>query len=68
LSDDLDQFLVYYNLYRRHGGLVKELNVRTPIEACVKWLELQPELFHRKILIIGKNVINLQRENSYFQQ
>lgn len=68
LSDDLEQFLVYYNLYRRHGGLVKELKVRTPIEACVKWLELQPELFHRKTLIIGKNVVTLQGENSHFQQ
>ena len=68
LSDDLEQFLVYYNLYRRHGGLVKEINVRTPIEACIKWLELQPELFHRKTLIIGKKTITLQCENSCFQQ
>lgn len=68
LSDDLEQFLVFYNLYRRHGGLVKELKVRTPIEACIRWLELQPELFYRKTLIIGKNVIPLQCENSHFQQ
>ncbi|MBQ6725794.1 MAG: hypothetical protein IJQ89_04380, partial [Bacteroidales bacterium] len=68
LSDDLEQFLVFYNLYRRHGGLVKELKVRTPIESCIRWLELQPELFYRKTLIIGKNVIPLQCENSHFQQ
>lgn len=68
LSDDLEQFLVYYNLYRRHGGLAKELKVCTPIEACIRWLELQSELFYRKTLIIGKNVISLQCENSHFHQ
>ena len=68
LSDDLEQFLVFYNLYRRHGGLAKELKVRTPIEACIRWLELQPELFYRKTLIIGKNVITLQCKNSHFTQ
>lgn len=68
LSDGLEQFLVYYNLYRQHGGLVKELKVCTPIEACIRWLELQPVLYFRKTLIIGKNVIPLQCENSHFQQ
>jgi transposase InsO family protein len=33
LKADLDMFLVYYNLNRRHGGLRRELKVRTPFEA-----------------------------------
>ena len=45
LSESLSDFLLHYNLHRRHGGLVKELKVRTPIEACIKWFETQPELF-----------------------
>jgi len=35
-------FLVYYMLYRRHGGLRKELNVKTPFDAIEKWFELKP--------------------------
>ena len=38
LSEDLEKFMVYYNLNRRHGGLVKELKVRTTIDVCIKWL------------------------------
>ncbi|VAW48357.1 hypothetical protein MNBD_GAMMA03-1819 [hydrothermal vent metagenome] len=30
MKKDLNQFLVFYNSNRRHGGLVKKLKVRTP--------------------------------------
>lgn len=62
LSSSLYDFLMYYNLHRRHGSLVKELKVRTPIEACIKWLELQPELFSKKYLRFGNFVVPLHRE------
>ena len=45
LKTDLTKFLVYYNLYRRHGSLRKELNVKTPFDALEKWYQLKPELF-----------------------
>ena len=45
MEKDLSSFLVYYNLYRRHGSLRRELNVRTPLDAVVKWHERKPELF-----------------------
>jgi len=37
LEKDLIVFLVFYNLYRRHGSLRKEINVKTPFDAVVKW-------------------------------
>ncbi len=41
MNDDLMNFLVHYNLYRRHGSLRRELKVKTPfINAVEKWFEL----------------------------
>jgi len=45
LKNDLQDFLIYYNLYRRHGSLRNELNVKTPFEAIEKWYQLKPEIF-----------------------
>jgi len=44
---------VYYMLYRRHGGVRKELGVKTPFQAIEKpvvskaepWFMLKPEIF-----------------------
>jgi hypothetical protein len=41
-GNDLMQFLLYYNLYWRHGSLRKELNVKTPKQAIEKWHQLEP--------------------------
>jgi len=45
LINNLKEFLVFYNLYRRHGSLRKELNVKTPFQAIEKLYQLKPELF-----------------------
>ncbi len=37
-----NEFLVFYNLNRRHGALRKELNVKTLFEAVEKWVDLKP--------------------------
>jgi transposase-like protein len=47
LKADLDKFLVYYNLNRRHGGLRRELKVRTPFEALQCWYRITPEIFRK---------------------
>ena len=59
MQDDLTAFLVNYNLYRRHGSLRKELNVKTPFDAVVKWHVLDetifkenPEKFKQKVLCL----------------
>ena len=31
MEKEMNNFLLYYNLYRRHGSLKKELNVKNPI-------------------------------------
>jgi hypothetical protein len=36
MNDALMAFLVYYMLYRRHGGVRKELNVKTPFQGVEK--------------------------------
>ena len=63
MNKDLMDFLCYYNLYRRHGSLRKELDVKTPFQAVEKWHVLKPELFKiepqefkNKILTLNKNI------------
>ncbi|MFT7860911.1 MAG: integrase core domain-containing protein, partial [Sulfurimonas sp.] len=45
LKEDLNKFLIYYNTNRKHGGLKRELKVRTPCEALRSWFEIEPEIF-----------------------
>src|SRR5680860_552231 len=45
MQNELLKFLMYYILYRRHGSLRKELNVKTPFDAIEKWFEIKPEIF-----------------------
>ena len=47
MEKGLNKFLLFYILYRRHGGLHRELKVRTPIQAVEKWYELKPEIFNK---------------------
>jgi len=45
LKEDLNKFLIHYNTNRKHGGLKKELKVRTPYEAVKSWFNIEPEIF-----------------------
>lgn len=47
---------VFYNLYRGHGSLRKELKVKTPIDAVKKWFELKSELFKIKPEVLHKKI------------
>jgi transposase-like protein len=69
LETGLKEFLVFYNLYRRHGSLRKELKVKTPFQAVEKWFELKPELFKinptdfkNKILSLNLKIVNLDQQ------
>jgi transposase-like protein len=69
MQTGLLKFLIYYILYRRHGSLRKELNVKTPFDAIEKWFELIPEIFKQKPLHFKNKVLNLQYINtSYHKQ
>lgn len=59
MNDDLLKFLKHYNLYRRHGSLRKELNVKTPIQAVEKWYEMDPEIFNQNPEEFRKKIDNL---------
>jgi len=60
MNDDLLNFLVFYNLFRRHGSLRKELNVKTPFQAIEKWYELEPEIFNCTPEIFKKKYVSLK--------
>ena len=67
MMGDLNQFLIFYLCYRRHGSLKKELGVKTPLQAVYKWYELKPELFHQMPEIFEKNALNLSLQNKVSQ-
>jgi transposase InsO family protein len=55
--------LVHYILFRRHGGLRRELKVKTPIEAIYKWFELKPEIFNQNPVDFKNKLLNLKLNN-----
>ncbi len=45
MNEALMAFSIYYMLYRRHGGVRKEPDVKTPFQAIEKRFMLKPEIF-----------------------
>jgi len=69
MQKELLKFLMYYILYRRHGSLRKELNVKTPFDAIEKWFEIKPEIFLQKPDEFKNKVLSLKINNtSYHKQ
>ena len=64
MNDDLMNFLVHYNLQRRHGSLRKELNVRTPFNAVEKWHELDPDIFKISKAEFKNKILNLKPKSN----
>jgi len=60
MNADLMDFLVHYNLYRRHGSLRRELKVRTPFNAVEKWHQLDPDIFNQKPRDFFKKILTLK--------
>ena len=60
MNADLMNFLVHYNLYRRHGSLRKELNVKTPFDAVEKWYKIKPEIFKENPLLFKNKILSLK--------
>lgn len=66
---NLLKFLVFYILYRRHGSLRKELNVKTPFNAIEKWFEIKPQIFLQNPDNFKKKVLSLHiNYTSYHKQ
>ncbi|GHV72645.1 hypothetical protein FACS1894201_03110 [Bacteroidia bacterium] len=68
MDNDLMNFLVFYNLNRRHGSLRRELDVRTPFEALEKWYNLKPKIFCKKPEEIKNYLLNLKCKITQKQQ
>lgn len=60
MNNDLMTFLVNYTLYRRHGSLRKELNVKTPFDAVEKWYKIKPEIFKQNPLEFKNKILSLK--------
>jgi hypothetical protein len=61
MKEDLTNFLIHYNLYRRHGGLRREFKVKTPFNAVERWYELDPKIFKEKPTEFKNKILNLNR-------
>jgi transposase-like protein len=61
MESDLYSFLQTYNTIRRHSGLRKELNIKTPLKAVHKWYELEPEIFKEKPIDFEIKMLNLTK-------
>ncbi len=61
MQSNLSDFLINYNLYRRHSGLRKALNVKAPINAIEKWFEIEPEFFKENPLKFKHKVLSLHQ-------
>ena len=68
MNIDLAKFNTYYNLYRRHGSLRRELKVKTPFDAVQKWHGLKPELFKITPNDFKNNILNLQADKINLHQ
>lgn len=60
MYNDLTGFLVKYNLYRRHSGVRKELDVKTPFDAIEKWYKIKPEIFKQNPCQFKTKILSLQ--------
>ncbi|MCF6349945.1 MAG: integrase core domain-containing protein [Flavobacteriaceae bacterium] len=60
MNDDLMDFLMHYNLYRRHGSLRRELKVKTPYNAVEKWYELDEKIFKIKPTEFKNKILTLK--------
>jgi transposase-like protein len=61
MKNDLFKFLKFYNLYRRHGSIRRELKVKTPFDAIEKWYQMKPEIFKITPTEFKTNLLNLNQ-------
>jgi len=64
MNVDLMNFLVHYNLYRRHGSLRRELKVKTPFNAVEKWFDLDPGIFKEKPIDFKQKILSLNQNSA----
>ncbi len=60
MNEALMAFPVYYMLYGRHGGVRKELGVKTPFQAVEKRFMLKPEFFKQNPCEFKNKILHLK--------
>lgn len=68
MNIDLINFLVHYNLYRRHGSLRRELKVKPPFDAVKKWHELDSKIFKDEPWEFKNKILNLKNNKQVITQ
>ncbi len=63
MKEDLMQFLIHYNIYRRHGSLRRELKVKTPFNAVEKWYEFDEKIFKQKPLDFKNKILSFKNKH-----
>lgn len=64
MNEALMVFLVYYMLYRRHGGVRKNPAVKTPLQAIEKWFMLKSEIFKQNLCEIKNKILHSKPNKS----
>ena len=59
---DLYKFLHLYNVFRRHGSLRRELDVKTPLKAVYKWYKLKADIFKLKPRDFENDLLDLRNK------
>jgi len=60
MNKDLINFMVYYNLNRRHTSLRKELWVKTPYDALEYWYEKDNSLFKEDLFDFKNKLLKMK--------
>jgi hypothetical protein len=60
LELNLKTFLATYNTIRRHSGVRKELNVKTPYQALEKWFDINPKIFNKNPIEFKNKILSLK--------
>lgn len=61
MEASLIQFLIFYNINRRHSSLQKEIKIRTPFDALELWYKTNPELFNTSPLKFKNKLLKLHQ-------
>jgi transposase InsO family protein len=64
MENDILQFMMFYNLFRRHGWIVREKKGKTPYDALLYYYKSMPEIFKEKPEKFRKKMYEFARKKS----
>ena len=64
MINDISSFMIYYNIYRRHGSLVKEKKGKRPYDALCYYYKTMPEIFTETPENFKKKLLDMKNKNT----